>query len=1026
MVMKGIFGLILLCLISYIQSFATPYGAYIGYTFLDSGRYEVKLWLYRDCRSTPYSGTMTYKVLEHRNSGNNVNRTATLSKIEFASRFCLGSTNCVPSNTYGGGEGYEVFCYLDTLDFKSDSKLNNLSKVDEIRFEYSTCCRSGALTNGGGSQNFYTYSYLNRKFGEGNSSPELTYHPEFIVGEGISYKSAVAFRDSKDLDSLSFKMVPMWNAYSSPIGYVGSLKPDKPLSVYYVGKIQYPYSNTNADPVVGFYFDTLTGMMAFTPTNAAEAVVFVTEVSDWKKDSSGKYQLRGVVRLDWMVTTKTMTRNIPKFDKLVSSHNACPGEKICFDISATDKDYINGDSVILSWDSGIPKGTFKILNPGNRLERAQFCWTPGNDDVNDIPHKFLVEARDKYCPYNLYANIFYTIKVQPKLTSEVHAIQKSCNQLSYKILKNPGNDDEFSVKVFNSQSSLISDSRILSFSNGKTSSVLNEDTLSIYRNGTYFIQFAKKKTGYCDVTWFDTLVVTQAEAELISVIDTFHCTKTTLNLSADLYKGKELITWHTGISSDTGVLLKYDIDLPTNVIRLSFIDSAGCERSDFVDIESFGIPFVNLGPDTLLCGSYQLKLGGPVAGNSQWNHIQYKWHNASTDDSMVMTTHGLKTLEAGNACGKTSDSVFIQDKLNILRPVSEVYICNDVPVQIKSQLNGKSYRWENSNTDTFSFYTVKTSGTYTCETELICGDKVQENISVDEVLTPDLGLPEEAVFCEGSFVDVVSGIWDEHSSWKWTDLNTDSVRRFTKAGKYTIVVDNLCGTYLDSVTIKELKAPEVDLGNDTVYCGKFTRTYALKAGEAEYIWHDQTRGPNYTINQPGKYWVVAENYCGKDTSEIEIGLSFYPEVDLGRDTMLKTPFNLLLDAGNMGAQRTWSTSDTGRTILVNQFGWYWVKVQTPCGQVEDSILVSELVGISEKETGYRIYPIPAANYLIIPEELVLTQITDMTGRNLGTFNLESDSRVDISPLKNGTYILKAYKKTEPGMELRIVFQVMKN
>ncbi len=950
-----------------------------------------------------------------------------MSKIEIASTQCA-ATGCYPPNKYGTGGGIEAICYVDTIDFKNDASIGNLTNEEEIRFECVNFIRNGAVTNGGSGNNFFTYSYLNRKNGDGNSSPVLTKHPAFFNLVGSNHYRSISFRDKKDDDSLSYQVVAPWAGYGSSISYVGTFSPYKPFSVYYVGNLQFPYANPSADPVIGFYFDSITGMMSYRPVKDGEIYMMAIEVKDWNKDSSGKYNLRGIVRIDWTgINLSTSPQlNLPKLEKLVSTHTACQGEKICINVSATDKEFQKGDSIILTWDQGIPKGSFKINNPGSRLEQAQFCWTPDSEDVSERPHQFVVEAFDKSCAFNFSSQELFLIKVLPRLKPGLSQEKKSCNQLQYQVYRSKQNDESVSVMVLDSKFQMISDENILSFSNGKTSSVLNEDTLSIYRNGTYFIQFAKKKSGYCDVTWFDTLVVTQAEAELISVIDTFHCTMTTLNLSADLHKGKELITWHTGISSDTGVLLKYDIDLPTNVIRLSFIDSAGCERSDFVDIESFGIPFVNLGPDTLLCGSYQLKLGGPVAGNSQWNHIQYKWHNASTDDSMVMTTHGLKTLEAGNACGKSSDSVFIQDKLNILRPVSEVYICNDVPVQIKSQLNGKSYRWENSNTDTFSFYTVKTSGTYTCETELICGDKVQENISVDEVLTPDLGLPEEAVFCEGSFVDVVSGIWDEHSSWKWTDLNTDSVRRFTKAGKYTIVVDNLCGTYSDSMTIKELKAPMVDLGNDTVYCGKFTRTYALKAGEAEYIWHDQTRGPNYTINQPGKYWVVAENYCGKDTSEIEIGLSFYPEVDLGRDTMLKTPFNLLLDAGNMGAQRTWSTSDTGRTILVNQFGWYWVKVQTPCGQVEDSILVSELVGITEKETGYRIYPIPAANYLIIPEELVLTQITDMTGRNLGTFNLESDSRVDISPLKNGTYILKAYKKTEPGMELRIVFQVMKN
>ena len=68
----------------------------------------------------------------------------------------------------------------------------------------------------------------------------------------------------------------------------------------------------------------------------------------------------------------------------MDEHYILPSKEFCLKIYSDDKVFVPPppvvppapDQVKLRWDKGMPDGTFTILNDGERLETAEFCWTP--------------------------------------------------------------------------------------------------------------------------------------------------------------------------------------------------------------------------------------------------------------------------------------------------------------------------------------------------------------------------------------------------------------------------------------------------------------------------------------------------------------------------------------------------------------------------------------------------------------------------------------------------------------------------
>jgi gliding motility-associated-like protein len=130
------------------------------------------------------------------------------------------------------------------------------------------------------------------------------------------------------------------------------------------------------------------------------------------------------------------------------------------------------------------------------------------------------------------------------------------------------------------------------------------------------------------------------------------------------------------------------------------------------------------------------------------------------------------------------------------------------------------------------------------------------------------------------------------------------------------------------------------LGNDTAYCGSFSRV--LRTGVVNTVWSTGVTAAQITVTQPGTYIASITNTCGTKRDTIVITQNAIPTINLGRDTSICQGNSLTLSATTAGATYQWSTGASSATISVNQAGSYWVRVTNNGCSASDTIQVGIL------------------------------------------------------------------------------------
>jgi len=133
--------------------------------------------------------------------------------------------------------------------------------------------------------------------------------------------------------------------------------------------------------------------------------------------------------------------------------------------------------------------------------------------------------------------------------------------------------------------------------------------------------------------------------------------------------------------------------------------------------------------------------------------------------------------------------------------------------------------------------------------------------------------------------------------------------------------------------------PQIDLGPDTVLCDAQNLFLDASISNGTYLWNDNSDQPTYLINEPGTYFVVAENTCGIATDTIVVAYSIPPSLNLGSDTILCNSKSYTIDAGTNMDDLVWQDGSNDNLFTVNQSGVYWAQVSNSCGVFTDSIEV---------------------------------------------------------------------------------------
>ena len=352
--------------------------------------------------------------------------------------------------------------------------------------------------------------------------------------------------------------------------------------------------------------------------------------------------------------------------------------------------------------------------------------------------------------------------------------------------------------------------------------------------------------------------------------------------------------------------------------------------SDTIHLVQNPVPTVSLGNDTLLCSGQSLILNAAGANST------YHWQDNSINPTYTVTSAGNFSVTVTNANG-CSESDAIQVSITNQPPVinlgNDTSYCGSFSRVIST--GNASTVWSTGVTG--PQITINSAGVYWAHLSNGCGVSA-DTIHLIQNPVPAVNLGNDTSICSGQSLTLNSA--NANSSYHWQDNSINPTYNVTAAGNYAVTVTNATGcSATDAIQVSVVsQPPTINLGNDTTYCGNFSRV--ISTGAVNTIWSTGVTASQITITTPGLYWAKESNGCGTSSDSISISQNPLPAINLGNDTALCSSQSLTLSAANPNATYLWQDNSTNATYNVTAAGTYAVTATNPSGcSATDSIKV---------------------------------------------------------------------------------------
>jgi gliding motility-associated-like protein len=373
-------------------------------TCIGGNDYLVKFVLYRDCSGINAPSTVSLAFTCSSQPAYNF----TLSSVTLlagSGQEVTPGCSAMPTKCAGGSlYGLQEYVYQAQV---------TLPPCNSWKVSWTTCCRNPSNTiTAPTSASAYIEATLNNLQTPCNSSPVFSNKPVTVmcVGQTQCYNHGALDPDG---DSLAYSMVTPFN--SSGTTFVNWV---------------FPYTATQPLPSnPPITIDPITGDICMTPTMNIVSPMAV-KVEQWRTINNVP-TLIGTIYRDLQINVVTCNNQIPKLSGMDTTMTAkynpndsiysvelCLGKSISFAMWGKDDDVYNPTTIgspekfTISWNSGIPQGTFTTFYQNTDSAYATFSWTPNPSHVSTIPKCFTVTIKDAACPYNGSQTFSYCITVR--------------------------------------------------------------------------------------------------------------------------------------------------------------------------------------------------------------------------------------------------------------------------------------------------------------------------------------------------------------------------------------------------------------------------------------------------------------------------------------------------------------------------------------------------------------------------------------------------------------------------------------
>ncbi|MFM9944858.1 MAG: gliding motility-associated C-terminal domain-containing protein, partial [Bacteroidia bacterium] len=200
-------------------------------------------------------------------------------------------------------------------------------------------------------------------------------------------------------------------------------------------------------------------------------------------------------------------------------------------------------------------------------------------------------------------------------------------------------------------------------------------------------------------------------------------------------------------------------------------------------------------------------------------------------------------------------------------------------------------------------------------------------------------LGRDTFICKEDFdLELDAGNPGRKVKWKGTDMNggniviaDDTVQKIkvTSFGTYEVEIFTDCGSFIDYKKIFP-GVNDISIGKDKIFCGSsFSDT--LKVANRvfdSYLWSDGSTNETLTATKTGLYWLEVDRGGCKKKDSVFLQLDPLPKIDLGKDTVICGPIDLIISAKEPALKYVWYynnnllPTDTFIRIRANKPGAY--------------------------------------------------------------------------------------------------------
>ncbi|MBU1720246.1 MAG: gliding motility-associated C-terminal domain-containing protein, partial [Bacteroidetes bacterium] len=357
--------------------------------------------------------------------------------------------------------------------------------------------------------------------------------------------------------------------------------------------------------------------------------------------------------------------------------------------------------------------------------------------------------------------------------------------------------------------------------------------------------------------------------------------------------------------------------------------------SDSVETIFKETPVVNLGADTLYCDSVDAIL------SAGYPECSYLWNTSDTTLTIYTDTAGIFWVTATNECGYGSDTIqlFLLPTPYAALPLDTV-LCSADSFNIVHFVGPFDYLWNTG--DTTTSINVTETDNYWLQISNGCGVSA-DSMRIWFKTTPYTNLGHDTTYCGVDSVVLDAGhLW---SYYIWNDASTDSTLTVDTTGTYFVIVSNECGADSDTVALRLLPIPFVDLGADTILCGQDSGVFYLIPNVYSALWSTGDTTFSTTVYETGIIWAQLSNDCGFDEDSLMVTFLEYPFVQLQDDSVLceQDFLTLLPTIYDTSCQYVWNTGETNHAIQISGPGEYILTATNYCGSDADSVLITEIL-----------------------------------------------------------------------------------